>query len=155
MKRPNASSTPSSNAPSVAADSGAEEDSRAETAALISDLEERLQRTEDASSEYLKQIEVLKSKLDEAVKEQSKLEERVHEEEERLEGLANEKREVVREKRELENIYEAERVATMKEKEDSQAREEELLGIINRLRERQKDERPGTDDEGRMSRNCE
>lgn len=155
MKRPNASSTPSSNSPSIAADSGAEEDSRAETAALISDLEERLQRTEDASSEYLKQIEVLKSKLDEAVKEQSKLEERVHEEEERLEGLANEKREVVREKRELENIYEAERVATMKEKEDSQAREEELLGIINRLRERQKDERPGTDDEGRMSRNCE
>jgi hypothetical protein len=121
---------------------------------LITDLEERIQRAEDASSEYLKQIEVLKAKLDESNKEQAKMEERVHEEEERVEGLANEKREIIREKRELENIYEAERVAYMKEKDESQAKEEELIGIINRLKERQRDDRPGVDDEGRLSRNC-
>ena len=45
------------------------------------------------------------------LKEQGKLEERLHEEEERIEGLENDKRESIRQRRELEAIYEAERAA--------------------------------------------
>lgn len=73
--------------------------------------------------------------MDEAHAEQSKLEERAHEEEEKVESLENEKKEVVRQHRELEGIYEAERVQAMKEKESTQAREEELQGTIQRLKE--------------------
>jgi len=116
----------------------------------------QLQRTEEASSEYEKQIQMLQSRLDDAVKEQGKLEERLHEEEERVEGLENDKRESIRQKRELEAIYEAERAAVIKDKDATHAREEELQHIIQRLKDSlaQKESRPGLGDDGRLSRTC-
>ncbi|KAK7550167.1 hypothetical protein IWX49DRAFT_237346 [Phyllosticta citricarpa] len=133
VKRPGASSlTKDSPPPPV---DTAEEDAKAEAAALINDLKEQLQKAEASSEEYKKQIEVLKARLDEAIQDQAKLEERVHEEEERVEGLENEKRETVRQRRELEGIYEAERAAAMKEKEQAQAREDELQEVIQRLKD--------------------
>jgi non-homologous end joining protein Ku len=55
----------------------------------------------------------------------------------------------------LETIYEAERAATMKEREATQAREEELQSIIQRLKESlSQRERPGNED-GRLSRTGE
>lgn len=97
---------------------------------------------------------MLQSRLDDALKEQGKLEERLHEEEERIEGLENEKRESIRQKRELETIYEAERAAVIKDKEATHSREEELQAIIQRLKESlaQKESRPGVGDDGRLSR---
>jgi len=116
----------------------------------------QLQRTEEVSSEYEKQIQMLQSRLDDAVKEQGKLEERLHEEEERVEGLENDKRESIRQKRELEAIYEAERAAVIKDKDATHAREEELQHIIQRLKDSlaQKESRPGLGDDGRLSRAC-
>ena len=124
-----------------------------ESSALVDDLKERLQQAEQASEDYKKQVEVLQSRLDEAIQEQGKLEDKLHEEEERVEGLENEKRETVRQKREIETIYEAERAAAMKEREATQAREEELQSIIQRLKDSlsQKENRPGGE-EGRNSR---
>jgi hypothetical protein len=115
-----------------------------------------LQKTELASDQYQKQIEVLQARFDDALKEQGKLEDKLHEEEEMIEGLENEKREHVRKRREFEAIYEAERVAAMKEKEASQQREEELQGIIHHLKESlsQRDGRQGSSDDGRLSRAC-
>jgi septal ring factor EnvC (AmiA/AmiB activator) len=120
---------------------------------LIGDLKEQLQQAEHASEEYKKQIEVLQSRLDDAVQEQGKLEDKLHEEEERVEGLENDKREGIRQRRELESIYEAERAAAMKEREATQAREEEFQSILQRMRDSlsQKVSRPGPD-EGRISR---
>ncbi|KAF1988792.1 hypothetical protein K402DRAFT_461715 [Aulographum hederae CBS 113979] len=133
----------------------ADEDARAETAALMEDLKERLQRAENASEEYQKQVQVLHTKLEEAIKEQQKLEERLHEEEERGMELANDKREALRQQRELENINEAERLAVMKEKEATHAREEEFHEIIARLKDSlsRKDTQAGAEEEGRSSRN--
>ncbi|KAJ4383390.1 hypothetical protein N0V86_001437 [Didymella sp. IMI 355093] len=118
-------------------DTPTEEDSAAAEAkaAYLQDVEERLQKAESEAEERQKQIEVLNARLDEAHAEQSKLEERAHEEEEKVETLENEKKEVVRQHRELEGIYEAERVQAMKEKESTQAREEELQETIQRLKE--------------------
>ncbi|GME42932.1 m serotype precursor [Neofusicoccum parvum] len=116
-------------------DNSAEEDAKAETAALIKELKEQLQKAEASTEEFKKQVEVLKTRLDDALKDQAKLEERMHEEEERVEILENEKRETVRQRRELEGIYEAERAAAMKEKEQAQAREDELQEIIQRLKD--------------------
>jgi len=136
-------------------DYAAEEDARTESAANMETLKERLQRAEEASEGYRKQLEVMQSRVDDALKEQGTLEERLHEEEERMEGVENDKQEAVRQQRELERIYEAERAASMKEKEDMQTREEELLAIIQRLKDSlsRKDHRPGTDEEGRLARN--
>ncbi|KIW05524.1 uncharacterized protein PV09_03405 [Verruconis gallopava] len=138
---------------STSAVGSADEDARMESSALIDDLKDKLQRAEQAAEDYKKQVEVLQSRLDEAIQEQGKLEDRLHEEEERVEGLENERREVLRQKREIETIYETERAAAMKEREATQAREEELQSIIQRLKESlsQKDNKSGTDD-GRMPR---
>jgi len=133
-----------------------DEEAREETAALIHELKERLQKAETMSEEYQMQIEVLHSRMDDALKEQARLEERVHEEEERVEGLENEKRESVRQQRELETIYEAERATSMKEKEEAQLREEILQETIQRLKETlaMRDIRAGEGEEGRLSRTC-
>lgn len=131
------------------------ETAREETAALINELKEQLAKTEAVSEEYQKHAEVLQSRLDDAVQDQANLEERVHEEEERNEGLKNDLKESVRQKRELESIYEAERAATMKEKEEAQTREDELHGIVQRLKEGivHREARPGMDESGKLSRN--
>ncbi|KAK4237763.1 hypothetical protein C8A03DRAFT_34236 [Achaetomium macrosporum] len=112
-----------------------EEAIRAETVAIIDDLKERLAQAESASETYKRQAEVLQSKLDDALKEQAKLEEKVHENEEQIESLTNEKREAARQMREMETIYEAERSAMMKEKEEMANREEEMQAVIQRLKD--------------------
>ncbi|ORY65407.1 uncharacterized protein BCR38DRAFT_484832 [Pseudomassariella vexata] len=114
---------------------GADETARAETVALIDDLKARLEKADSASEQYRKQAEVLQSRFDDALKEQAKLEERVHEGEEQIETLRNEKREAARQIREMETIYEAERSSMLKEKEEMSNREEEMQAVINRLKE--------------------
>ncbi|KAL2021810.1 hypothetical protein VTK56DRAFT_6584 [Thermocarpiscus australiensis] len=120
---------------SSTADIEREEAMRAETMAIIDDLKERLAQAESASETYKRQAEVLQRKLDDALKEQAKLEEKVHESEEQIEALTNEKREAARQMREMENIYEAERSAMMKEKEEMANREEEMQTVIQRLKD--------------------
>lgn len=127
-----------------------EEAIRAETVAIIDDLKERLAEAESASETFKRQVEVLQSKLDDALKEQARLEEKVHESEEQIESLTNEKREIARQMREMENIYEAERSAMMKEKEEMANREEEMQAVIQRL----KDSLAQRNDEDRPSRQC-
>ncbi|KAI0972426.1 hypothetical protein F4678DRAFT_60373 [Xylaria arbuscula] len=120
---------------SLSISSRVDDNARAETVALIEDLKERLHKADAASEQYRKQGEVLQSRLDEALKEQAKLEERAHENDEQIETLRNEKREAARQMREMEAIYEAERSSMMKEKEEMSNREEEMQTIINRLKE--------------------
>jgi hypothetical protein len=122
----------------------------------MDDLKERLQMAEIAAEEFKRHNEALQSRLDDAVKEQSKQEEKMHEDEEHIEELENEKRELIKQKRELETIYEAERAAVMKDNEVTHAREEELQSIIQRLKDSlsQKDSlRTTTNDDVGISRN--
>lgn len=118
-----------------AADMDREEAIRAETVALLDDLKERLSKAESASETFKRQVDVLQDRFDEAVKEQAKLEEKVHESEEQIEALINEKREAARQMREMESIYEAERSAMMKEKDEMGNREGEMQKIIQRLKD--------------------
>jgi DNA repair exonuclease SbcCD ATPase subunit len=127
-------------------------DARAETVALIDDLKERLHKADTTSEQYRKQAEVLQSRLDEALKEQAKFEERTHENEEQIESLRNEKREAARQMREMEAIYEAERSSMLKEKEEMTNREEEMQTIINRLKETLNQR--NAEDEYRPARQC-
>ncbi|KAH8727930.1 hypothetical protein GQ44DRAFT_769991 [Phaeosphaeriaceae sp. PMI808] len=132
VRKPAAPSNLSSNASQA---DGSDDDAREEQAAYLQDLKERLQKAETEAEERQKQVEVLNARLDEALLEQAKLEERAHEEEEKVESLENVRRELTRQHRELEGIYEAERVQAMKEKENTQTKEEELHDTIQRLKE--------------------
>ncbi|KAH7325913.1 putative M protein, serotype 2.1 precursor [Stachybotrys elegans] len=130
--------------------SNAESDARAEAASALEDLQQRLEAEEKLSEQHKKQAEVLQSKLDDAVKESAKLEEKVHEFEEQIETLKNEKREATRQIREMESIYEAERSSILKEKEDMANREEEMQTVIQRLKDNLAQR--NTDEESRPSR---
>jgi chromosome segregation ATPase len=150
MQRPGAGA---SNLSSSSAASDAEDDARAETVALLDDLKERLGNTETLSEQFQKQAQVLQSRLDEALQEQGKLEDRLHENEERLETLENDKRDALRQKREMEAIYEAERSSMTKEREEMSNREEEMQTIIQRLKD-SLSQRSNVDEESRLSRRC-
>ena len=134
------------------ADVEREESLRAETVALLDDLKERLAKAENDSETYKRQAEVLQDKLDDTLKEQAKLEEKVHESEEQIEFLTNEKREGARQMREMESIYEAERSAMMKEKDEMANREEEMQAVIQRLKDSLAQRNL---DEDRPTRQCE
>ena len=123
--------------------------------ARLDELQEKLQQSELAHEESQKQAAVLQVKLDEALKEQGILEDSNHEHTERIEELQNEKRESVRARRELEQIYENERAAMTKEKEEAQAREEEMQSSMQRMKEtlasRELRDRGGLEDDRRPS----
>jgi chromosome segregation ATPase len=131
-----------------------EDAARAETIALLDDLKERLAKAEGASETYKKSTEVLQVRLDEALGEQARLEEKCHEYEEQVETLQNERREASRQMREMEAIYEAERSAMTKEKEDMANREEEMQTIIQRLKDSLSQRNANGDDDIRPSRHC-
>jgi DNA repair exonuclease SbcCD ATPase subunit len=138
----------------TAADTEREEAARAETIALLDDLKERLAKAEGESETYKKTADVLQVRLDEALGEQARLEEKCHEYEEQVEALQNERREAARQMREMEAIYEAERSAMTKEKEDMANREEEMQMIIQRLKDSLAQRNSNGDDELRPSRHC-
>lgn len=124
-----------------------------EMQARLDELQERLQHAEQACEDSQKQAAFLQQKLDEAHKEQGVLEENVHEHTERIEELEHEKKESLRARREFEQIYEAERAQTMKEKEEAQTREEEMHNAMQRMKESlaQREMRAGLDDDRRPS----
>ena len=117
--------------------------------ARMEELQEKLRQAELAHEESQKHGAVLQVKLDEALKEQGMLEENVHEHTERIEELEIEKKESLRARREMEQIYESERAAAMKEKDEAMAKEEELQASMQRLKESlaQREMRAGLDDE--------
>lgn len=134
-----------------------DEEARAQNAALIEELREQLQKAETASEQYQKQLGVLQMRLDEAVSEQSKLEDQSHERDTRIEALCNEVREQARQIRDLEQTHEMERNAMLKDKEQQTSREEELQATIQRLKESlaQKDARINNESERhQVSRSC-
>jgi chromosome segregation ATPase len=150
VQRPGAGA---SNLSTSSAASDADDDARAETVALLDDLKERLQKAETTSDQFQKQAQVLELRLDEAIQEQGKLEDKLHESEEKLETLENGKRDALRQRREMESIYEAERSSMTKEREESSNREEEMQTIIQRLKD-SLSQRSSADEETRMPRRC-
>jgi len=133
-------------------------DDRAQTALVIEELQSRLQKAELAAEESEKQNTVLQTRLNQHLDEHSRLEEQLQELHEQIEELRNDNKEAIRQKRELENIYEADQRANIKDKEESQVREDELRATIERLKDSvlQKDTRAGLEEEDRrpgLSRN--
>jgi hypothetical protein len=126
-----------SNLSTSSAASTADDDARAEMVVLIDDLKERLRKSETESEQFQKQAQVLQMRLGEALGEQGKFEDRLHQ----------------KQKREMEAIYEAERSSMMKDREEMANREEEMQVIIQRLKD-SLSQKSSADDESRISRRC-
>ncbi|KAJ5788722.1 hypothetical protein N7457_003712 [Penicillium paradoxum] len=133
-RKPARSTLSMSNVPRVSNDHS-DEEARAQNAALIVELREQLQKAETASEQYQKQLGVLQMRLDEAISEQSKLEDQAHERDTRIEALNSEIRDQGRQIRDLEQNHESERNAMLQEKEQQTSREEEMQATIQRLKD--------------------
>ena len=136
------------------ASNGAMDDSKAETAALVDDLKEQLRKAEITSEEHQKEIYVLQSRLDEALNEQGKLEEKANEGQEMVEDLRKEKQDLILRNRDLTTAYENDKSASMKDREETGNREEELRGTIQRLKDTlaQRETSKNIEGEGKLSR---
>ncbi|KAB8346009.1 hypothetical protein FH972_023061 [Carpinus fangiana] len=130
-----------------------DDDTKAETASLIEDLRAQLRTAETVSDEHQKQLFILQSKLDEAQTGHAKAEDTANEHVERIEALTKENQDATRKHKELENIYEGEKAASMREREEALGREEELQAIVQRLKDSLKDPKKNSGDgEGLLSR---
>lgn len=146
----------SSNDIPIASEDANEDDARAEMAAVIDELKSRLFKAETASGEYQRQVAVLQVRLDESQDEHGRLEERMHGDSEGVRALEDEKRELLRQNRDLEALLDSERVAMAKVNDEHNAREEGLYSTIQRLKEAfaQRDMRTNIDGDRRLSRSC-
>jgi len=112
-----------------------DDEGKEQTAAAVEDLQERLRTAESTVEESQKQNTVLQSRLDDAGNDQGRLEEQLDELSQGIEDRDNEQKEVTRQKRELENKYQAERSASERAQEEASTREEEQTVTIRRLKE--------------------
>ncbi|KAL1970116.1 hypothetical protein VTN77DRAFT_6521 [Rasamsonia byssochlamydoides] len=153
VRKPGRSTLSVSSIPKISNTDSSDEEARAQNAALIEELKEQLQKAEDASEQYRKQLGVLQMRLDEAIAEQGKLEDLAHEKDSKIEALNAEIREHARQLRELEQAHEQERNAMLQDKEQQASREEELQATIQRLKESlAQKERANTEGDKNVSR---
>ena len=118
-----------------ASDDGGDDEARAEHNALMEQLRDRVQKAETASEEYQRQLNLLQARLEESQQEQGQLEDRVHQSNSTIEVLERDCAAAVRQRREVEDLFETERNAILQDKAEGQSRVEELLGVNRRLKE--------------------
>lgn len=132
-----------------------EEARAAESQRTIDELREQLGDAEKKRDHLDKENYVLKSRLDESVAEHARIEDASNEQIEKIEALTKDAQDSARRYKELENIYENEKSVSLKEREESHNREEELNEIIQRLKDSLsgREQRKGSDSgEGMLSR---
>lgn len=98
-------------------------------------MEAQLDETESSGKEKDRQIEILQTRLDDALSEQGKLEVAVQQHLDHIEALEKTQKDHTRQLKELESHRDADRGTYTQDKEASQAREEGLNLTIQKLRE--------------------
>ncbi|KIW44663.1 uncharacterized protein PV06_03117 [Exophiala oligosperma] len=120
----------------ASADDGSENDeAKSANAQLISDLREQVQRAEQASESYRRQLEGMQQRLDEATAEQTTAEERDYQRQTELDRLKAALKECERQYRELKITYDEDKETFLQERERQAGKEAELQGVIGRLNE--------------------
>lgn len=124
-----------------------EDDSRAQHAQLVEELRQQVQKAEIASEQYQKEVEMLQMRIQEVVGERNTLEDQILQKNADADAVHTEARDILRQKKELEQAHKAERELMLKEREDHIHKEHELQGIVQRLNEtiRQKEMRTHVD----------
>jgi chromosome segregation ATPase len=117
------------------AENGKDDDLRIEHAAIIDNLKKSLRNAEIVSEDYQTQLAVALKKIDDLMREHSKMEEHLHESVEKIEELEADRKETSRQVRDIGSIYESERTAMLRDREDAKTLEMELRSTIQRLKE--------------------
>jgi chromosome segregation ATPase len=112
-----------------------DEDERNANAQLMTDLKEQVQRAEQASEQYRKQLELMQQRLDETTNEQTAAEERDFQRQTELDKLRAEIKELARQRRELTMTHDSEKRMLLQDRERSSAKEAQLQATISRLNE--------------------
>ena len=112
-----------------------EDDARAEHISMMDELRSRVQNAETASEEYQRQLNFLQARLDESQQEQGQLEDRLHQNNMRIEELESDSAQFARQKREMQDLHDTERTSFLKDVAEQKKREEELISVNQRLKE--------------------
>lgn len=112
-----------------------DEDEKNANAQIMVDLKEQVQRAEQASEQYRKQLEAMQQRLDAATNEQTEAEEREFQRRTDMDRLRAEVKDSSRQRREQEISHESEKRLLLQERDRQTAKEAELQSVINRLNE--------------------
>jgi chromosome segregation ATPase len=110
-----------------------DEETKSANAQLIADLKEQVHRAETASEQYRKQLEVMQKRLDDAAGEQTTSEERDYQRQTEIDRLRVEYKDSIRQYRELELAYDADKNTFLNERERQVNKEADLEAKISRL----------------------
>ncbi|KAI1608009.1 hypothetical protein EDD37DRAFT_614290 [Exophiala viscosa] len=111
------------------------EEAKSANAQLIADLKEQVDRAEQASEQYRRQLEVMQQRLDEVAAEQTTAEERDYQRQTDLDRLKAQIKDSERQYRELEVTYNEDKDTFLQERGRQARREAELQSVISRLNE--------------------
>lgn len=155
LKRPSPN-TSFLNTTNNTSDDASEDDARAEHASLVEELKSRLVKAETASEEYQRQLNMLQAKLNESLVEHGRMEEQLHSQGARIEEFEAERLQVTRQQREMEDLFESERMAMVQDKAEQKGKEEEQQAIIKRLKETlaQREIRTSGEEDKGLPRSC-
>ena len=126
-----------------------------EASTQTNDLETRLKKADVVANKYKKQLVVLQSKLEDALSGQERQEETMTTNIERIELLMQNHQVAVKQNQEMQNKYETDKAALLRDKEGAVAREEELTNVIRHLKDTlasREHRRSGEHERGRSSR---
>lgn len=116
-------------------DSSYDDDSRAEHGQLVEDLRQQVQKAEVASEQYQKEVEILQMRLNEAVGERNSLEDAISQKDAEAEAVHAETKDIMRQKKEMEQAHQSEKAMMLKERDDRLNEEQALQAVIHRLSE--------------------
>ena len=112
-----------------------EEDARIESATTVENLKKSLHSAEVMCEEHRQQAEVLQQKMDQMLREHARLEEQLHDSTLSNDGHEARRKEDSRRVRDMASLFESERAAMLRDREEAGAREKELQATVQRLKE--------------------
>ncbi|KAL9013269.1 MAG: hypothetical protein Q9173_002028 [Seirophora scorigena] len=133
VKKPSLSTSRSFRPSAISAD-GEDADARAEHASLMEELRNRTQKAEALSEDYQRQLKSLQLRLNESLQEHGKLEDQLHERDQKLADMESQTKLAARQRKQLENQFESERTAMLKDQAEQKAAEEDLRAVNQRLK---------------------
>ncbi|KAL8710830.1 MAG: hypothetical protein Q9220_004633 [cf. Caloplaca sp. 1 TL-2023] len=132
VKKPASSRT---NTGHTTSDDPRDHDVRAEHQALMEELRERVSKAETLSEEYQRQLKTLQSRLDDSLQHHGKIEDQLHESEDKVVDLESTVKQAARLRRELEDNFESERNYFLQSRAEQSAMEEQLRATNQRLKD--------------------
>jgi hypothetical protein len=120
---------------SFSGDLSDDDEAKASNAQLIAELKEQVQKAEQASEQYHKQLEILQARFDEISGDTTAAEERAQQHQSTIVELQSMLKDSTRQKRESEQDHEVEKTLLLQERDRRVSKEEELQSVIQRLNE--------------------